>query len=96
MQELFGQEDVPDLYVDSVRLAVGPYGFVLDLGVQGLPDTPMSETPPVKRVAVVRMSPQHALVLARILAKNVRIYEEQIGKISLPGKMFEDLGIESE
>lgn len=91
-----GTNDVPDLYIDSVRIAVGPYGFVLELGNQGVADTPGSEKPPIRRLALVRMSPQHALVLARLLEKNVRQYEERIGKIQLPSDLYRDLGLDPE
>ena len=96
MQEFLERSDVPDMYVDSVRIGVGPYGFVLELGIQGLPGTPASEKPSIKRLAMVRMSPQHALILAKLLHKNVRAYEEKIGKINLPEKLFKDMDIEPE
>lgn len=95
VERLFGPEDaVLELYVDSVRIAVGPYGFALELGVQGLPDTPASEKPPIKRLALVRMSPQHALVLSKLLQKNVDAYRGKVGEINLPDEMYRDLGIE--
>ena len=94
MQELLGQESPEDLYADSVRIAVSPYGFALDFGIQGVADTPVSEAPPVKRVALIRMSPQHALILAKLLLKNVGAYEEKVGVINLPDQMYKDLGIE--
>ena len=95
MEQLLGPEEpIPDLYVDSVRIGAGPYGFVLELGIQGLPDTPSSEKPPIKRLALVRMSPQHAVILSKLLQKNVRAYEEKIGKINLPDQMYRELGIE--
>jgi hypothetical protein len=94
VRELLAEGDVPEFYVDSVRAAISAYGFTLELGVQGLRDTPASEPPPIKRVALVRMSPQHALVLARLLEKNVRLYEEKIGPIVLPPQLFKDLNLE--
>ncbi len=95
MEQLLGPEEpAPDIYVDSVRIGVGPYGFALELGIQGVADTPESERPPIRRLAMVRMSPQHALILSKLLQKNVRSYEEKIGKINLPDQMYRELGIE--
>ncbi|MEX2158666.1 MAG: DUF3467 domain-containing protein [Dehalococcoidia bacterium] len=96
MQEFLSQDDAPDFYADSVRIGAGPYGFVLDLGIQGIADTPASEPPPVKRVVLIRMSPQHALILAKLLTKNVGIYQERVGKINLPDKMYGELGLDPE
>jgi hypothetical protein len=94
MQDILHEPDVPDLYVDSVRIGIGAYGLVLELGIQGLADTPASEVPAIERLALVRMSPQHALVFAKLLQKNVDLYQEKIGKINLPPDMLKNLGIE--
>jgi hypothetical protein len=97
VQQLFSShEEAPDFYVDSVRIAFGPYGFVLELGAQGLADTPGSERPPTKRLALVRMSPQHALILSKLLANNVATYQQNIGKITLPDGLYRDLELEPE
>lgn len=96
LQELLDEPDIPDLYVDTIRIAVGVFGFVLEMGMQGVPDTQQSEAPSVKRLARVRMSPQHALVFARLLNKHVDAYQEQVGKIQLPPEAFTDLGLEPE
>lgn len=96
MEPLFEEDDAPDFYVDSVRIAFGPYGFLLDLGLSGVADTPESEKPPTKRLALVRMSPQHALILAKLLARNVARYEEKLGEIKLPEEFYKELGLEPE
>lgn len=97
VQELLGPpEDIPDYYVDAVRIGVGAYDFALELGIQGIGDTPASEKPPTKRLAVVRMSPQHTLVLTKLLQKNVAMYQEKFGPIKLPDDMFRGLGLEPE
>jgi hypothetical protein len=97
VEQLFSShEEGPDFYVDSVRIAFGPYGFVLELGVQGLADMPGSERPPTKRLALLRMSAQHALILSKLLANNVATYQEKIGKINLPEALYRDLGLEPE
>jgi len=95
MEQILGPtEDTPDYYVDAVRIAVGPYGFALELGIQGIGDAPGSEKPLTKRLALVRMSPQHAMILSKLLQKNVTAYQEKFGPIKLPDDMFRELGIE--
>lgn len=87
-------EEAPEYYVDSVRFGIGPYSIILELGAQGLADTQVSDPPPIKRLALVRMSPQHAVVLSGLLAKNVAKYQEVFGKIVLPESMLRELGLE--
>jgi hypothetical protein len=94
--DFLSEPDVPEYYSDAVRIAVGAYGFLIELGVQGPPDTPSSELPRVKRLALVRMSPQHALILARLIEKNVKIYQDTFGKIQLPAAVFEGLDLPPE
>lgn len=86
---LFGPEP-PDVYADNVGIKAGLYGFNFDFGVGDMSNDG------AKRVAVVRMSPQHAFVLCQILRKHLKAYEAEVGPISLPDKLFKDLGIERE
>lgn len=96
VEQLFNSslEEMPDYYVDSVRVAVNLYTFVLELGRQGVRDAPGSEPPPTKRLALVRMSPQHALILAKILQKNLRKYQDEVGRIQIPEQVYRDLDLE--
>ena len=83
-----GEMEIPDVYTDSVGIAFGVYGFSFRFGV--IEDDPTDPKP----VAKVRMSPQHTLVLCQLLKKNMRLYEEKIGKINLPKELYEEMGIE--
>jgi hypothetical protein len=95
VDELFGaRNEPPEYYVDSVRIRANLYSFVLELGLQGFLDAPGSEPPPAKRLALLRMSPQHALVLSRLLQKHVDAYEDRIGKVSIPAEVLHDLGLD--
>ena|SRR3990167_4817218 len=94
VEKLFGPpENLPDYYVDSVRIGVGLYTFTFELGLQGLKDTPNSEVVPTQSVARVRMSPQHALILSKLLQKNIAAYVEQVGAINIPDRVYKELGI---
>ena len=80
----------PDLYTNSVQFFVTPYEVTLVFGLASEPNKPAQE------LVRVRMSPQHALVMSKLLDKNLLGYRESIGKINLPPRLYQDLGIEVE
>lgn len=85
--------EVLDVYSDSVRFAIGPYGMILEFR-RTVPRPPGEDGEPSEEALVrVRMSPQHALVIAKLLLKNVREYENKIGKINLPAGLYRELGV---
>lgn len=90
------REEVPDIYVNAVRIGAGLYDFTLELGIQDMPNTTSSERPPTRTLARVRMSPQHALILAKLLDKNVAEYEQKVGQIHIPPEVFTELGLAEE
>jgi len=82
-------DQVPDLYTDSVQIGMGPFGVVLVLGMQT--GTPGSA--PVK-IANLRMSLEHAKILAILLKKQLRVFEEQMGgEIPLHPQLYTQLGL---
>lgn len=84
----FESSDAPDLYSDSVRVASTPYSFIFQFGL-------VTESPgEQKSVVTVRMSPQHAWVFSRILARHLSDYETGISPITLPEELLRDLGLE--
>lgn len=94
MEQILGpSDDVPDYYVNALKLAVSAYDFALELGVQGIGDTP-SEKAPTKRLATIRMSPQHTLMLSKLLQKYIAEYQKSFGPIVLPDELFLQLGLE--
>ena len=86
--------EIPEYYANVVSLASSPWDFVLEFGLQGVPDAPGSEMPPAKRLVRIRMSPQHALITAKLLISKVRQFEATSGKIGLPPQLYSDLGLE--
>jgi len=77
-----------EIYSDAARVGSTPFGFVFDFGLS-------TQTPgEAQTQAIVRMSPQHALVFYQILKQHLRNYELNIGKISLPDEIFDELRIE--
>lgn len=86
-------DEILDIYSDSVRFAVGPYGIMLEFRRTIPPEPGQDGERQEEPLARVRMSPQHALIMAKLLLKNVREYEEKIGKITLPPGLYRDLGV---
>ena len=82
------QEEGLDVYSDQVGLSFNAYDIVLDFGL--LPTDPKGSRKPVVRV---RMSPQHALVMTKLLVKNLHEYQARIGSISLPDSLYKELNI---
>jgi hypothetical protein len=82
------QRDIPDFYINSAKIIGSLYEFMFALGLKSDPD--IDPEP----VVTIRMSPQHAKVLAKLLLKNIRLYEEDIGQIMLPEKLKKELNIE--
>lgn len=79
-------ENVPDYYANSVKFAVAPFDFMLEFGVGRAPSKPgVAAVDPVARI---RISPQLAYALSKILAANVALYESQVGKIALPDQYY--------
>ncbi len=84
------EEDVPDVYANQAGMTVGVYDFILRFGQITDPKDG------AKIKAVVRMSPQHAKVFGMLLTKNLKKYEKEIGKISLPSGLIKELDLEGE
>jgi hypothetical protein len=83
-------ERTPDFYVNTVRVMTSAYDLTLVFGIKSDPAKQEEER------VIVRMSPQHALVMSKMLQKVMLAYREQIGKIQLPPRLFQDLGLEVE
>ncbi len=82
---------VPEVYADGAQFAISPFTVILVFTVQpaGQPGT----VAPAK-VAHVRMSPEHAKVMAILLRKQLKNFEEQLGDpIPIHPQLAQQLGI---
>ena len=68
------QEEGLDVYANQVGFSFSPYDVVLDFGL--LPTDPKVTR---KSVVRVRMSPQHALVMAKLLVKKCSTRKAPMG-----------------
>ncbi len=69
---------IPEVYANAAQANVSPYEFEVTLGLGS------SNYEGVRPVINMRMSPQFAKEFARILAENVKLYEEHYGVIKTP------------
>ena len=82
-------ERVPTYYASGFAMTTSPWDFTLQFSLRE------GESPKdVRPVANVILSPQHAYVVARLLQRAVDAYEQQVGKIALPPRLLNDLGLE--
>jgi hypothetical protein len=90
-------EEIPDIYTDQMQVTTGVFGVNITFAltephpVSG--GTPRSAEPQVR----VRMSLQHAKVIAMLLRRQLKNYEAQTGTdIQIPQNVYASLGIPEE
>lgn len=84
-------DQVPELYCDGVQVGLSPFTAIFSLTMQPAGQT--GQMPPI-RVANVRMSLEHAKVLAILLRKQLKGFEAQMGaEIQLHSQLYQQLGL---
>lgn len=83
--------DVPELYADGVQIGLSPFGVLLAFAMQPAGQT--GTMAPIK-VCNLRMSLEHAKVLAIMLRKQLKNFEETMGEdIPLHPQLYTQLGL---
>jgi hypothetical protein len=83
--------DEPVLYSDGIQIGVSP--FTVTLGFTVAPPAQPGAQASIP-VATIRMSLEHAKVMAIILRKQLKQFEEQLGaEIALPHQVYQQLGV---
>ena len=96
MTDLENAPQVPEYYVDSFRMSSGAFGVALTLGMRPPHPEPARPTGP-KDLAIVRMSLEHAKVMAMIMRRTLKEYERGTGcVINLPAKLCNEMGLSLE
>ena len=85
------EEKLPDFYVNQVNMAFSVYDVTFIFGTMPLPGEKDTQLDPIVKI---RMSPQHAKVFSKLLAKNIDKYEEDIGNIPIAPTLLKELGLE--
>lgn len=84
-------DEIPDIYCNSVQLGISPYDLMIEL--QRKPPILAGEVKPVP-VGTVRMSLEHAKVMAIMLTKALKGYEHQTNRqIPMHPELLKNLGI---
>ena len=85
------EQQVPELYSDGVQIGMSPFGVTLSFAMQPAGQT--GSLAPI-RVCNLRMSLEHAKVLAIMLRKQLKSFEETMGDdIPLHPQLYTQLGL---
>lgn len=81
------ENKVPKFYANSFTIKLSVYDFLLSFGeVEDVVDGELF----IKKKVDIVMSPQHAKAMAGVLIKNVEMYEETFGPLSIAELAKED------
>lgn len=85
------EDQVPELYCDGAQVGISPFTAIFSLTMQPAGQT--GAMAPIK-VANLRMSLEHAKVMAIVLRKQLKSFEEQMGaEIPLAPALYQQLGL---
>jgi hypothetical protein len=89
------ESDVPEFYVDQFRTNVNPYGAAITFGLAS--PHPTTGQAQVNDTVLIRMSLEHLKVMAVILKKQLKAYEEQTqATVNIPRAVLNQLGLSPE
>ena len=75
-------DDFVSLYANDTQIQLSPWDFRLIFGQIEPPDNDSVEQPMgIREIGEVRMSPQHAKMVALVLRNQIQVYEKNIGEI---------------
>ncbi len=83
---LGSEKSVAHSYANAVYVDYNPIEFFLKFGLS----EPRSEK--IIDFAKIHLSPQYALLLNKILTRNIEEYEKRVGRINLPKSLLEEIG----
>jgi hypothetical protein len=91
--------NIPEFYVNGLKVAMSPFDLTLEFGVQELPEVPASPTTTEVQTATrptvrIRMSPQYAIIVGKVIDKVMYDYQVKNGFLQLPNELLTKLGIQ--
>ena len=91
-------EEVPDVYCDQFTMGQSAYGITFVFSLTHSTPPPATERVKSEPQVIVRMSLEHAKVMAMMIRKNLKQYElEHLGDpIRIPSKLWRELGLPEE
>ena len=91
------ESEVPDIYADQFRVTVGVFGVNLSFSLAEPHPVQGGVARNAEEKATIRMSLQHAKVIAMMLRRQLKSYEEQSATdIQIPQNVYAALGIAEE
>jgi hypothetical protein len=93
------KELIPEFYINAIKLAMTAFDLTLELGVQEVPAVPdapggtMEVQSTMRPTVRIRMSPQYAIVLGKLIDKVMQDYQAKNGYLQLPNEILTKLGI---
>ena len=95
------KQNIPDIYFDRLQVTTSVLGVNLVLGLSdAVVSIPRDASGKVAMggidVAVIRTSPTHAKLVAMLIKKQLKQYEENTKtKIQIPEDVYKELGLDS-
>ena len=88
---------IPDIYVDNMQITTGVYGVNITFGLTDPHPASGAMPKQPKEMVRVRMSLQHAKIVAMLLRQNLKNFEYSTGTtIQIPQNVFAGLGVAAE
>jgi len=91
--------EIPEFYINGMKVAVSPFDLTLELGVQDVAEAPpdavgsVEVQSTVRPTVRIRMSPLYAIVLSKVLDKAMQDYQVKNGYLPLPNEILTKLGL---
>jgi hypothetical protein len=90
-------KEIPDIYVDQMRVTTGVYSVNITFGLGEPHPTQGGIARSVDEKVRLRMSLQHAKIMTMILRRQIKQYERESGtEIQIPANVYTGLGVAQE
>jgi hypothetical protein len=87
--------EIPEFYVDQFRINLTPYSAVVTFGLAS--PNPTTGQAQVEDTVLLRMSLEHMKIMAIIMKRNLKAYEEQTqATVNIPRAILNQLGLSQE
>ena len=89
-------EPIPEFYVDQFRVTVAPFGGAMTFGLSDPHPSPGHTLPPQDTVRI-RMSLEHMKIMAMLIKRQLKNYEEQMGApVNIPRQVYNGMSLSQE
>jgi len=90
------EPEIPEFYVDQLRINFGAYGAAATFGLTAPHPSPGQVQPP-RDLVRLRMSLEHAKVMAMLLRRQLKAFEERTETpVNIPRAVYNALGLSPE